>query len=102
LETYRIEVGHSHQVKPGNIVGAIANEAGLDSNRIGRIEIHDDYSTVDLPGGMPAEIFQTLKKVWISGRQLQISRVGSERPETYSEKPRKPGPRPGRQGRKRD
>lgn len=104
METYRVEVGHQHQVKPGNIVGAIANEAGLDSARIGRIEIHDDYSTVDLPGGMPPEIFQTLKKTWVSGRQLQISRMGSERSESYSRKPHKrgPGPGPGRGGRRRE
>ncbi len=75
METYRIEVGHAHQVKPGNIVGAIANSAGLESSMIGRIAIFDDYSTVDLPQGMPRDVFNTLKKTWVSGRQLQISRV---------------------------
>ena len=49
LETYRVEVGHAHNVKPSNLVGAIANEAGIDSKFIGRIEIYDDHSTVDLP-----------------------------------------------------
>jgi hypothetical protein len=53
METYRIDVGHAHGVKPANIVGAIANEAGLEARYIGRIDIHDDYSTVDLPEGMP-------------------------------------------------
>ncbi len=52
-QTFRIEVGHAHGVKPGNIVGAIANEAGLDSKNIGRIEIYDDYSVLDLPADMP-------------------------------------------------
>lgn len=75
METFRIEVGAAHQVKPGNIVGAIANEAGLDSSAIGRIEIFDDYSTVDLPIGMPNDLFHSLKKVWVVGRQLNISRV---------------------------
>lgn len=79
-ETYRIEVGHAHQVKPGNIVGAIANEAGIDSAQIGRIEIFDDFSTVDLPQGMPSETFFALKKVWVSGRQMQISKASDERP----------------------
>ncbi|MCW9012965.1 MAG: DEAD/DEAH box helicase [Gammaproteobacteria bacterium] len=75
MARYRIEVGHVHEVKPGNIVGAIANEAGLDSKNIGHIDIHDDYSLVDLPDGMPKEIFNELKKVWVSGQQLKISRL---------------------------
>ncbi|MGD9842611.1 MAG: DEAD/DEAH box helicase, partial [Steroidobacteraceae bacterium] len=55
METYRVAVGNEHQVKPGNIVGAIANEAGIDAKHIGRIEIFDTYSLVDLPEGMPKE-----------------------------------------------
>jgi len=79
MARYRIEVGHDHEVRPGNIMGAIANEAGLDSNNIGRIAIHDSYSLVDLPDGMPKEIFNDLKKVWVSGQQLKISRTTNER-----------------------
>jgi ATP-dependent RNA helicase DeaD len=79
MERFRIEVGHNHDVKPGNIVGAIANEAGLDSQHIGRINIHDDYSTIDLPEGMPKDIFKDLKKVWVSGQQLRISRLSKDR-----------------------
>jgi ATP-dependent RNA helicase DeaD len=75
METFRIEVGHMHQVKPGNIVGAIANEAGIDSAQIGRIEIFEDFSTVDLPQGMPQEVFFALQKVWVSGRQLKIAKA---------------------------
>ncbi len=74
-ETFRLEVGHEHGVQPGNIVGAIANEAGMDSQHIGRIDIRDDHSFVDLPKGMPNSIFKDLKKVWVSGQQLQITRV---------------------------
>ena len=74
-ETYRVEVGHQHGVKPGNIVGAIANEADLDSSNIGRIQIFDDHSLVDLPTDMPKEIFQMLKKVWVVSQQLNISKV---------------------------
>lgn len=97
MDTYRVEVGHAHQVKPGNIVGAIANEAGIDSSRIGRIQIFDDFSTVDLPQGMPSEIFQLLKKVWVSGKQLEISRDGQERspsPEgSFGKRRERPEPR---------
>jgi len=95
-ETFRIEVGHAHQVKPGNIVGAIANEAGIDSAQIGRIEIFDDFSTVDLPQGMPTEVFHTLKKVWVSGRQLQISKAEENREQSFGPRPGKPGGRPER------
>jgi ATP-dependent RNA helicase DeaD len=53
MDRYRIEVGHAHGVKPANIVGAIANEAGIDSRDMGRITINDDHSLIDLPKGMP-------------------------------------------------
>jgi ATP-dependent RNA helicase DeaD len=75
LETYRVEVGRTHGVKPANLVGAIANEAGLDSANIGKIEIFEDFSHVDLPIGMPKKIFKDLQKVWVSSRQLRISLV---------------------------
>jgi ATP-dependent RNA helicase DeaD len=79
MQRYRIEVGHNDEVRPGNIVGAIANEAGIDSEFIGRISIHDEYSTVDLPENMPKEILHQLKKAWVAGKQLQISLLGEER-----------------------
>lgn len=72
---YRLEVGHQHGATPQNIVGAIANEAGIESRYIGRIEIHEDYSTVDLPDGMPRDIFQHLKKVRVRQYPLNISRL---------------------------
>ena len=75
MASYRVEVGRAHGVKPGNILGAIANEAGLDSRFIGRIQIHEDFSTVDLPEGMPREVLRTLKRVWVAGRPLNISRA---------------------------
>jgi ATP-dependent RNA helicase DeaD len=75
MQTYRIEVGHQHGVKPANIVGAIANEAEMDSQHIGRIEIFDDHSLVDLPEGMPREIYRELQKVWVAGQQLRISKI---------------------------
>ncbi|AWH27263.1 DEAD/DEAH box helicase [Stenotrophomonas sp. YAU14D1_LEIMI4_1] len=72
METYRISVGHQHGVKPANIVGAIANEAGLESRYIGRIDIHDDFSLLDLPAQMPQDVLSHLQKVWVSGQQLQM------------------------------
>lgn len=73
MKRYRISVGHDDDVKPGNIVGAIANEAGIDSQYIGHIKIHNGFSLVDLPDGMPAEVFDHLKKVQVCGRPMRIT-----------------------------
>ncbi len=81
LVPYRIEVGHEHGVQPGNIVGAIANEAGIDAAHIGRIEIFDSHSIVGLPAGMPKDVYQRLRKAWVCGQQLAISvDAGGETP----------------------
>lgn len=74
METYRLEVGRMHDVKPGNIAGAIINEIGLDPEAVGRIQINEQYSTVELPAGMPNDVFQELKKVRVCGRQLRVSK----------------------------
>ena len=89
MQRFRLDVGRRNQVKPGNIVGAIANEAELESKYIGEIEIRDDYSTVDLPSDMPKEVMAILKKARVAGRPLEISiyrggessAVGKTRPE---------------------
>ena len=75
-ELFRIDVGRVHGVKPGNIVGAIANEAGLQSRYITGLKIHDDHSTVRLPQGMSKEVFQGLNKAWVCGRQLKLTSLG--------------------------
>ncbi|QFU77454.1 DEAD/DEAH box helicase [Halioglobus maricola] len=100
MERFRIEVGHEHKVKPGNIVGAIANEADIDAEYIGRIEIYDDHSTVDLPEGMPKELFKHLRTVWVSGQRLQISKqlegTGKPRKRNNGPKHRSKGKPPGK------
>ncbi|XZE53480.1 DEAD/DEAH box helicase [Planctomycetaceae bacterium SH139] len=73
MQRYRIEVGYRDGVKPGNIVGAIANEAGIDGKAIGPISIHSAFSTIDLPAGMPAAIFNTLRNTRVAGKQLRLS-----------------------------
>ncbi len=77
METFRIEVGESHGVTKGDIVGAIANEADIDGKYIGKIRLFPEYSLVDLPEGMPKPIFKSLKKVWVCGRQMQLARAGA-------------------------
>ena len=80
FQTYRIAVGHMHQVKPGNIVGAIANEAGIESRHIGRIDIRTDHSYVDLPRGMPEDLLSHLANVWVAGQRLRIAAHEGEIP----------------------
>ena len=75
METFRVEVGRAHGVRPANIVGAIASEAGLAGKHIGRVDIRGEHSFVDLPDGMPKEILKALQKVIVMGQPLRISRM---------------------------
>jgi len=75
MERFRVDVGKEHGVTTSNLVGAIANEAGLDAGFIGRITIKDEHSTVELPAGMPKFLLKDLKRVWVCNRQLGIRRL---------------------------
>ena len=72
-QTYRLEVGKEHGARPGDIVGAIANEISLDSSYIGAINLHDRHSFVQLPKGMPDKSFKQLKRVRVRRQALEIS-----------------------------
>ncbi len=72
FKTYRIEVGRIHGAKPGDIVGAIANETGLESQFIGRITLFEEFSLVDLPQNLPPETEKTLQKTRVKGQPLKI------------------------------
>ncbi len=89
-ERYRIGVGRDDGIEPKHIVGTIANEADLSSRFIGHVKLHDDYSTVELPEGLPTELlkhFQTLK---ICGKPMRLHRIDgrSEDAEQGRSKPR--------------
>ncbi len=110
METFRVEVGHDDRVAPGNLVGAIANEAGLDSADIGRIRIHDRYSTIDLPSSLSDDIVIALRRVQVLGKRLNISRERNspfkgqsddrqDRP--HADRPNSDRPRPERSGKDR-
>ncbi|MDR2636782.1 MAG: DEAD/DEAH box helicase [Zoogloeaceae bacterium] len=77
---YRIEVGRIHGVSPRDIVGAIANEGNLPSRLIGRIDLYDEYSTVDLPDDLSPEVMQILRSAWVRRRQLNIARDSGNPP----------------------
>ncbi len=91
MERFRIELGSEHGIKPANIVGAIANEADINSRHIGRISIYDSYSTVDLPCGMPDDVLRLLHKSRVGNKTLRIQRIGetseAAQPSTRRQKP---------------
>jgi ATP-dependent RNA helicase DeaD len=88
MQTYRVDVGRADGVKPGDLVGAIANEAGIGSRYIGHIKIYDDFCTVDLPTGMPKDLQRILQKVWVCQKQLNLSLFDGEVPASSERKPR--------------
>jgi len=91
-ESYRLEVGSAHGVKAGNILGAIINEIGLDPEAVGRISVNDTFSTVELPAGMPNDVFHELRKVRVCGRQLRLSKL-DDRSQGYAAMSGKSKPR---------
>ena len=93
LARYRIEVGRSHGVEPRHIVGAIANEANINSRDIGQIKIYEDHCLVDLPDDMSPALFRHLRTVWVCGQQLQISPAGDGTASRTGPAKRKAGPR---------
>lgn len=78
MDTYRVEVGRADKIEPRNLVGAIANESGIESQFIGRITINEDHSLIDLPQGMPKDMFQQLRKIWVNNKQLNMSLATDE------------------------
>lgn len=102
MDNYRIEVGKKHHVTPGDIVGAIANEADVEPRHIGHIELNDEHSYVELPIGMPKIVFQSLKKVRVRNHPLNIeisdhvakqsatsAKPAKGKKKTYTKKPKK-------------
>lgn len=91
-DTYRLQVGSKHGVTPREVVGAIANEAGLDGALIGHIQIAEDHTLVDLPEGMPDDVLKHLQRVYVCHQPLRLKRVtehaGSSKP--VADKAKKP------------
>jgi len=102
MDNYRIEVGKNHNVMPGDIVGAIANEADVEPRHIGHIELNEDHSYIELPVGMPKIVFQSLKKIRVRNQPLNIeltdhvakpaatsAKPAKGKKKTYTKKPKK-------------
>ena len=88
LMRYRIDVGREHLASPRDIVGAIANEGGIDSRYIGQINLYEDYSTVELPANLPPDVVQTLRRARVRQQALNL------RPASAEESARPRGGRP--------
>ena len=97
-ETFRIEVGYVHGVKPGNIVGAIANVAALEGRQIGHVDIREDHTFVGLPKGLPGRALAELEKTRVAGQMLRISAVSHVPPKPLRKPPKRPPAKPRRPG----
>jgi len=73
MTRYRVEVGAVHGVKPGSIVGALANEVGIDPSDVGTIQVFDHFTTVDLRNMLPMRVLDAVQTVRVAGRPLQMS-----------------------------
>lgn len=93
MQRYSLSVGREHGVKPGNIVGAIANEANIDSKFIGQIEIQENTTLIDLPAGMPKNVTDMLKRTVVCGQKLNLKKSNEEisksKPSPRRRRPRK-------------
>lgn len=83
MTRFRLAVGRRDGAKPGQIVGAIANEGNLESKYIGEIAIFDTFTTVDLPAGMPEETMRILAAARVCGRPLDLREYTAEPPRSH-------------------
>ncbi|MBZ9537532.1 DEAD/DEAH box helicase [Modicisalibacter tunisiensis] len=73
MTRYRVAVGHRDGIKPGQLVGALANEGGIEGGRIGRIDIRNAFSVVELPSSLPTSILAKMARARVGGRALEIA-----------------------------
>ena len=81
-ERYRIAIGNTHNIQAEQIVATIADTAGLFHDDVGAVSMQSSHSTVDLPAGMPRDVFRALRKSWVSGQKLEIEHIKSETSES--------------------
>lgn len=79
LVRYRLDVGSQHQVTREQIQLLLVQESGVEQKRIGRIDMRDSHTMVDLPEGMPADVFQILFEATLADRKLAIKRMKPNR-----------------------
>lgn len=74
---YRLSVGIKHLITLENLKQVLVEESGVDVNNIKNVKIRDDFTLVELPDGMPPDIFQHLRTVTINHYELDIKRLKS-------------------------
>jgi ATP-dependent RNA helicase DeaD len=67
-----MNLGREAGVRPGDIVGAIANEAGVPGRAIGAIDIYDRVAFVEVPADDRDRVVEALRNTTIKGRKLQV------------------------------
>ena len=99
---YRLSVGYQHNVRPGDLVGALVNEADIEKSSIGRIQLFDDFCVVQMPVGMPDNLLSHLKTIRIRGQAIAIEAIDESevpeqksKPKGFKEGARRGGPRGG-------
>ncbi|MDR1854315.1 MAG: DEAD/DEAH box helicase [Azoarcus sp.] len=94
LRRYRIALGRDHGVTPKEIVGALANEGGIEGKFIGQINLYDDFSTVELPADMPADLLAALARIQVRRCALALRPLAVDEPLPERDRPfRKTAPR---------
>ena len=74
-----IDVGRDDGVRPADIVGAIANEAGIPGRAIGAIELFERFALVEVPGNLSEKVLRALKRTTIRGRKISPSLARPQR-----------------------
>jgi ATP-dependent RNA helicase DeaD len=72
MATLHFSAGRTAGIRPGDLVGAIANEAGLNSNVIGPIKISDQFSLVKVPEELAPGVIKALGRTRIKGQKVTI------------------------------
>lgn len=80
MQLYRLAVGKRQHVRPGAIVGALANEGGLSNKDFGRINIFVDHTLVELPKNMDPSVIDRLSDTRISGQLIHIEKDNGRPP----------------------
>ncbi|HEU4520725.1 MAG TPA: DEAD/DEAH box helicase [Thermoanaerobaculia bacterium] len=89
----RMDVGKRDGIRPADVVGSIANEAGIAGRDIGPIEIRDDYTFVGVPASAADHVIKSVGRARFRGKAVNIRRAGDDREPPSRPGPRKPGPR---------
>ena len=84
---YRLDVGNAHGISAEEILAVLIEESGVDKRRIGKLDIREHFTLVDLPDGMPADIFQLLSEATVNGRRFNIKRIKPNRKNPRGFKP---------------